>query len=130
MSRIGICGPATAAVLLSPEKFANRPAYFADVTVSNNELLEILNEIDGGEGVWSKKEVSLGSWFEEAKKLWWKDTEEGVKDRLSTKAYGMLGTYGVFEEGDRYGADFSDKVEEGFGISREEFKEILRKLVK
>lgn len=41
----------------------------------------------------------------------------------------MLGTYGLFDEGNRYGADFGDRVEKGFGVSREELREILRRVV-
>lgn len=52
-----------------------------------------------------------------------------LQDRLNTRAYQMLGTYGLFDEGNRYGADFGDRVEKGFGVSREELREILRRVV-
>ena len=36
-----------------------------------------------------------------------------MDDRLHSTAYQMLGTYGVFEERNRYGADFEERVEKG-----------------
>jgi len=42
--------------------------------------------------------VKLEGFFE-GKGLYGVDTEMGVEDRLNSRAYQMLETYGVFEEG-------------------------------
>jgi hypothetical protein len=55
--------------------------------------------------------LSVDVLLEHGKKLRDEDTQKGVKDRLNSAAYPMLGTYGVFAEDNRYGADFSDKIE-------------------
>ena len=46
-------------------------------------------------------------------------------------AYNMLGTYGLFEEKNRYNADFESLIEPGYGYqkSQEELKEELKALV-
>ncbi|KAL1964395.1 hypothetical protein VTN77DRAFT_6953 [Rasamsonia byssochlamydoides] len=125
MSSIDMVRKATVAVLKNPGAFANRPAYFADYTISSNELLTILNELEGAEK-WKPNQIPLTGFFQQAKQLWDADTANGVQDRLNSTAYQMLGTYGLFDESNRYGADFSGKIEEGFGVSLDEFKEILR----
>lgn len=53
----------------------------------------------------------------------------GVEDRLNSRADQMLGTYGVFEEGDRYGSDFGGKVEVGWEKGLDELKEELKGLI-
>ena len=98
--------------LKNPGKFKNCPAYFAHWSVSTNRLIEIPKGL--GPGVeWNVNEVPVATLFAEAKWMWDEDTAKGVKERLSTKAYQHLGTYGVFEEQNRYGGDFSEKVEKG-----------------
>jgi hypothetical protein len=57
--------------------------------------------------------------------MWDADTANGVQDRLNSTAYRMLGTYGLFDESNRYGADFSGRIEDGVGVSLDEFKEML-----
>jgi hypothetical protein len=52
-----------------------------------------------------------------------------VEDRLNSTAYEMLGTYGVFEEGNRYGADFEERVEKGWVKGLEEFKKELKAVI-
>lgn len=97
-------------VLKNTEEFKNRPAYFADIK-------------------WNVNRVPVATLFAEAKQMWDEDTVKGVKERLSTKAYQYLGTYGVFEEQNRYGGDFSGKVEKGWekdvGELREGFHNLL-----
>ncbi len=46
-------------------------------------------------------------------------------------AYNMLGTYGIFEENNRYNADFEKLIEPGYGYQKslEELKEELKALV-
>jgi hypothetical protein len=43
----------------------------------------------------------------------------------------MLGTYGIFEENNRYNADFEKQIEPGYGYDKtgEELKEELKVLV-
>ena len=128
MSSLSIVGQATVAVLQIPSKFENRPAYFADYTASSNDLLKILNG-RGDKEEWKPAHIPLDGFFEHAKKNWDGDTAAGVEDRLNSTAYHILGTYGLFEEGNRYGADFSGRVEEGFGVSVEEFESMLRQAI-
>lgn len=128
MSTVDIVGQATVAVLRNPDAYLDRPAFFARQTISCNETLAILNEIDGP-GEWKASRVSLSGFFEHAKELWSADTESSIQDRLHTQAYVMLGTYGLFEESNRYDADFSNKVEDGFDMSLDEFKARLRDAV-
>jgi hypothetical protein len=128
MSAISMVGRATVTVLRNPERYQNRPAYFADITISNNELLDLVTNLDP-QGVWESNEVTLDSFLEQAKIMWDKDSANGVQDRLSTTAYKMLGTYGIFEKSNRYGADMSDHLEPGCGISIDTFKESLQKAI-
>lgn len=131
ISALDICGRATVAVLQNPQAFFNRPAYFADWTVSTNEILAMLESITTEDEMkWSVEEVPLDVLFAEGMRLWEEDDMEGVKDRLATKAYAMLSTYGVFDEGNRYGADFERKVENGFGREKQELKADLEKIVR
>ena len=125
MSSIDIVGRAAVAVLSNPRGFLDRPAYFADHTVSSNTLLALLNETPS-DGEWRASHIALEGWLDAATTKWEEDTRNGVEDRLNSPAYQMLGTYGLFDESDRYGADFSGKVEKGFGVSPERFKEMLR----
>lgn len=126
MSALDIVGRATVAILKNPSAYANRPAYFADYTISSNDLLALLNDIVGSDE-WKATQVPLDGFLSKAKEMWAEDTKNGVKDRLNSSAYQMLGTYGVFDEGNRYEADFSGKVEGGFGVPKVDFMEALRK---
>jgi hypothetical protein len=128
MSTLSIVGAATAAVLSNPSQFSNRPAYFADTTISTNVLIPILNEITEPEE-WTTVKVPVESLLEDGMRLWEEDTAKGVENRLDTASYKMLGTYGVFEEGNRYGADFGGKVEEGFGRDKRWLKGVLRECI-
>lgn len=132
MSRIDMCARGIVAALSSPSEFANRPAYFADYTVSTNTLVSITKEILGPEFEnWNVVRVELSEFFVNGKAAYKKDTEDGVKDRLNTVAYQMLGTYGVFEEGNHYGADFEGKLNRPeWQKGNEELKEELRVLLK
>jgi hypothetical protein len=121
-------GRATTAVLRNPEWYRNRPAYFADITISNNDLLDLVTTLDS-QGEWEPTETTLDSFLEQAKDMWAKDSANDVQDRLSTTAYKMLGTYGMFEENNRYGADMSEHLEPGCGISVDTFKELLQKAI-
>lgn len=130
MSAIDMCGRATVAVLRTPQNFANRAAYFADFTVSNNELLDMVRRINP-RGSWKGEQFKLSYMLEMAEELWNKDTETGVEDRVNAPACEMWRLYALFveTEGNDYGADFQDKVEPGFGVTKEVFEFELRRAI-
>lgn len=118
--RNSMCGVGTAAqavcdVLANPAKFKNRPVHVADHTVSMNQLIPPLEEARPG---WQIVRVDLDAFLAEAKRLWDQDTETGVEVRLLTRAYNMLGTFGIFEENNRYNADFESMIEPGYGYQK------------
>lgn len=126
ISRVGTAGQATIEVLKNPEKYADRPVYVCDYTVSTNEIIPLLEEIRPG---WKIQKNEVRGVLEQAKKLWEEDTKNGVVDRLRTPAYAMLGTAGLFDEQNRYSADYSEKTEMGFDKKGlHELKEELRVL--
>lgn len=122
MSRISTTGRAVVDIFSNPSAFVNRPAYFADYIVSTNQLVEIVEEVQG-QKKFEIVNVPLDSFFENGKKAYAEDTKSGVQDRLNSAAYQMLGTYGVFEEGNRYGRDLVGRLRRG-GSDR---RVILRK---
>jgi hypothetical protein len=128
MCKVSTAGRAVCDVLANPTKFQNRPVYVADHTVSMNQLIPILEEIRPG---WNIVKVDLDEFFTQAKRLWDEDTEKGVQVRLLTPAYNMLGTYGIFEEENRYNANFEVLIEQGYGYQKtlEELREELNELV-
>ncbi|OAG34000.1 hypothetical protein AYO21_11855 [Fonsecaea monophora] len=128
MCRVSTAAQVVCDVLRDPEKYANRPVYVADHTVSMNELIPILEEIKPG---WQIERVDLDEFFATAKRLWDEDTDKGVEVRLLTPAYNMLGTYGIFEETNRYNADFGHLIEPECGYQKtlEDLKEELKTLV-
>ncbi|TFB04244.1 hypothetical protein CCMA1212_004101 [Trichoderma ghanense] len=128
VSRVASAGEAIVAVLQNPDKYCNRVAYFADYAVSTNELVAMLDEISAV-GEWRLVDVSLEDFKDEATALWEEDTKNGVKNRLFTKAYSMLGTAALFDEENRYDGDFSYKQEPGSGRPFESLKEDLKKLL-
>ncbi|RSL56066.1 hypothetical protein CEP53_006910 [Fusarium sp. AF-6] len=127
MSRRALNGEALVAVLQNPKKYHNRPAYFASHTVSTNQLITIIEEL-GLEG-WSVTDVPIGGYYQEALRLWEEDTANGVENRLGSKAYPMLSTVALLDEDNRYGSDFSDKVEPGWDEGEDALKESLKKLL-
>ena len=64
-----------------------------------------------------RESCALDGWLELARGLWDRGPADGVQDRLNTRAYQMLGTDGIFEEGNRYGADAGDRVEAIRGVA-------------
>lgn len=125
ISRVGTAGQATIEVLKNPDKYANRPVYVADYTVSTNEIIPLLEDVRPG---WNVQKMEVSGVLEQAKQLWDQDTKDGVVDRLRTPAYAMLGTAGLFDEDNKYSADFSDKTEMGFEKGLDELREELRAL--
>ena len=148
MCRVSTAAKAVSDVFHDPGKFANRPTYVADHTVSMNQLVPLLEDIRPG---WNVVKIDLDEFLATAKRLWDEDTEKGVEIRLLTPgellefhfklgvaadiclitAYNMLGTYGIFEENNRYNADFESSIEPGYGYQKspEELKEELKALV-
>ncbi|KIW29371.1 uncharacterized protein PV07_05189 [Cladophialophora immunda] len=128
MCRVSTAAQAVCDVFRQPDKYANRPVYVADHTVSMNQLIPILEEVKPG---WEIQRVDLDEFLATAKRMWDEDSKEGVEVRLLTPAYNMLGTYGIFEEHNRYNADFERLIEPGSGYQKtlEDLKEELRTLV-
>ena len=128
MSAISMVGRATVAVLSNPDAYINRPSYFADFSVTTNELFKLVEEITAPEK-WTAVNVPLDTFYENGKRLWDEDTANGVQTRLYTKAYVTLGTYGLFEEHNRYGADFAELAEKGWlkplGLLKEQLRAII-----
>jgi hypothetical protein len=81
MCRVSTAAKAVSDIFHDPGKFANRPVYVADHTVSMNELVPLLEEIKPG---WNVVKVDLDEFLATAKKLWDEDTEKGVEVRLLT----------------------------------------------
>lgn len=126
MSRLDIVGRATVAVLSDPIAYANRPAYFVDYTLSTKELLSLLEEVSPG---WKVDNVPVENLLRQGLQQWEVDTANGVDDRLNSAAYMMLGTYGIFEEANRYGADFDEKIGKGWEQGQNELRQDLQKLI-
>lgn len=127
MSRYQATGDATVAVLENPERYRNRPAYFASHTISTNQLIAVIEEL-GLEG-WTVVDIPISDFLSKGKELWDEDTEKGVHVRMNTPAYRMLATVSLVDENNRYGADFGDKAEPGWDEGEEALKENLRNLL-
>lgn len=124
ISQIATAGKATVEVLKNPDKYANRPVYVADYTVSTNEIIPLLEEVRPG---WNIQKNDIQGLMAQAKQMWDNDTDNGVVDRLRTPAYAMLGTAGLFDENNKYEADCSHKLEMGFNTKTlTDLKEELR----
>lgn len=128
LGREALCGEAVVTVLREPERFRNRPAYFASHTVSTNELIQLVNEVS--EEPWDLVDVpDMVRFRGEAQRLWDEDTRNGVEDRWNSRAWVMLVTAAIFDEQNRFGMDFAEKLEPACGESREEFKRYLNQLI-
>ena len=84
--RTSMCRVSTAAktvcdIFYDPGKFANRPVYVADHTLSMNQLIPMLQEVRPG---WNVVNVDLDEFVKEARRLWDEDTAKGVEVRLLT----------------------------------------------
>ncbi|KAE8446692.1 hypothetical protein EG329_011736 [Mollisiaceae sp. DMI_Dod_QoI] len=129
VTRTALVGEAVVAVLREPERFQNRPMYLASYTITTNELIALAKEIDPGRS-WNVVDIpDLETFKQQGLHLWSEDRKKGM-DWLHTQAFMMLSTVLVFDEHNRYGADFGEKVEPGWGESREEFKDHLKQLIK
>ena len=77
---------------------------------------------------WKVENMPVESLLSRALQNWDEDSTKGVEDRLNSTAYMMLGKYGIFEERNRCGADFSGKVEKGWGLGNLQLKQKSCKL--
>ncbi|CAM1508885.1 Fc.00g026240.m01.CDS01 [Cosmosporella sp. VM-42] len=127
ISKVDLNGKALVEVLKNPEKYQNRPVYFASNTVTVNQLIALVRDL--GLEEWAVVDAPLNGYKEEAIKRWYQDTENGVTNRLASKAYEMLSTVAILDEDNRYGSDFSDKVEPVWDEGEDGLRESLKKLL-
>ncbi|KAL7934119.1 NAD(P)-binding protein [Trichoderma chlorosporum] len=128
MSRLALSAEAVVSVLQAPDKYHNRATYVQDYAVSTNEFIAMIKEMPSV-GEYEVVDVSIDDFKKEALALWDEDTKKGVKTRLFTKAYTMMGTVAVFDEDNRYDGDYTYKLEPGSGRPIESLKEELKKLL-
>lgn len=132
ISRVALNGEAVVAVLREPERFRNRPAYFASHTVTTNEMISLIQEISGD----SEKPLNVAdvpdvnAFMREAIRLWDEDTGKGVENRSHSHAYAVLSAAALFDENNKFGADLSEKLEPGRDEGTEILKDQLRQLFK
>lgn len=131
ISRIALSGEAVVAVLREPERFRNRPVYVASHTVTTNELIALAKEVSGDpERPWNVIDIpDVEAFKKQGLALWNEDRKKGV-DWLHSQAFMMLSTIQLFDENNHYGADFGEKLEPGWGESREKLKDHLGQLSK
>ncbi|CAJ2512819.1 Uu.00g009380.m01.CDS01 [Anthostomella pinea] len=67
------CGDYVVAILRNPERYRNRPAYFASTTIAVNELIALVRELAGADDEWSVRDVPLEPQRQAAFKLWDED---------------------------------------------------------
>lgn len=128
ITRGALVGKVILAVLREPERFQNRPVYVASHTVTTNELITLAKEIIP-ERSWNVVDIpDLEAFKEQGLHLWSEDRKKGV-DQFGTQAFMMLSAALLFDEHNRYGADFEEKLEPGWDEGREEFKDHLRQLI-
>lgn len=66
----------------------------------------------------------------DAMRLWDKDTEKDVQDRLHTRAFTLLSVTALFEEDNLFGADYREKLEPGWDEGPEKLKDQITELIK
>ena len=127
MSRLETVAKAVITVLRKPELYHNRPVYIANHTISTNKLITMVESL--GIDEWKVVDVPLEGFIKTGTELWNQDTAKGITNRLESQAYPILGTAAIFDENNRYGADFGTKVEPGWEENDEilliELKELL-----
>lgn len=127
ISKFSINGDAVVAVLKNPDGFRNRPAYFESHSVSMNELIAIVQDLDLRQ--WEIIDVPLDEHLAEARKLWNEDTAKGVTNRLGSKAYLMLSAVALLDQDNRYGGHFGDRAEPGWNEDEAALRDDLRRLL-
>ncbi|KAL9087668.1 MAG: hypothetical protein Q9165_006592 [Trypethelium subeluteriae] len=131
ISRIALNGEAIVAVLREPERFQNRPAYFASHTVTTNELVALVKETSENPGKpWKITDVpDVEAFRRDALRLWDEDLQKGVEDRLHSRAFTMLSIAALFEENNLFGADYREKQESGWDEGPERLKDRIKQLI-
>lgn len=127
VSRHAVNGEALVAVLQDPEKYRNRPAYFASHTVSTNQIIDIVKELELLD--WSVVDVPFDGLYDKAHRMWREDTENGVVDRLNSEAYPALATVALLDEDNRYGSNFEDLAEPGWDEGEDTLRRQLKSLL-
>ncbi|KAF2232700.1 NAD(P)-binding protein [Viridothelium virens] len=132
ISRVALNGQAVVAVLREPERFRNRPAYFASHTVTTNELIALVKETSEDPGKrWNVTDVpDIETFRRDAMRLWNEDTQKGVEDRLHLRAFTMLSIAALFEENNLFGADYRDKQEPGWDEGPEKLRDQIKQLIR
>ncbi|KAI9712788.1 MAG: hypothetical protein M1820_001410 [Bogoriella megaspora] len=131
ISRTALNGEAVVAILREPERFRNRPAYFASHTITTNELIALIGETSQGtEKPWTITDVpDMEAFSRDAMNLWNTDTEKGVEDRLHTQAFTMLSIGALFNENNLFGADYGERLEAGWDEGTEKLRDQLKHLI-
>lgn len=127
MSRLGTAAEAVIAVLRKPELYHNRPVYVANHTISTNKLITMVESL--GIAEWKVVDAPLEGLIKTGTELWHEDTAKGITNRLESQAYPILGTAALFDENNRYGADFGTKVEPGWEEGDETLLKELKELL-
>lgn len=129
ISRFALNGEAAVAVLREPDRFRNRPAYFASHTVSTNELIDMVRKV-APEKSWSIIDVpDVNGLMQEGLRLWDEDTKNGVGDRLHSQAFVVSVTAAIFDEENRFGCNMGEKQESGWDEGRAKLKQHLKELI-
>lgn len=116
------------AALREQERFRNRAVYVASYTVTVNELIELAEEI-APEKTWNVVDIpDLEVFKQQGLQLWDEDRKRGV-GWLHSQAFMMLSAVSLFDENNRYGANFGEKLESRCEETGEEFKGHLKQLI-
>ena len=128
MSRSVVNGEAVVAVLREPERYRNRPAYFADHIVSTNELVDLAKQISyKTEKPWEIVEMGdAANLIAKGVELWEEDKRNGVQDWLHSQAYIMINYGAMFNEDGRSRLDFGDRIEPGWLQTREQLQQQMQ----
>ncbi|KAJ6006332.1 isoflavone reductase family protein [Penicillium sp. IBT 35674x] len=121
-STLGTASAAVVKVLLKPDETANRPIYVASFTVSQRQVLEVLEEATGT--TWEVQRMSSEHALNKAAELDTKDYSDGLKLLILMLLYA--------DDADR-GADFKKDgllCNELLGLPEEDLTEVIHRVVK
>ncbi|KFA69603.1 hypothetical protein S40285_07461 [Stachybotrys chlorohalonatus IBT 40285] len=119
---IGTTAAAIVSVLQKPEETENRPVFVASFTVSQRQVLQVLEEVTGSK--WTVEEVTSAKALEQAARFESEEYSEGLKLRILMLLYA--------EDADR-GADFEKDGlldNELLGLPQENLKLAVERVVK
>jgi hypothetical protein len=124
-------GEAVVAVLKEPGRFKNKPFYVADHAFTTNELIDIAEEILPDVSTpWKVIDVPDVETIEQhGRRLWAENTQAGVVDRLHSEGYVTIILAALFNESNKYGTHFGNKLEPGWGRGHDHLKARLKDLV-